>query len=431
MEILLSKSTTPIIGQIAMLLGWIMNLIYEGLSAVGIANIGLAILVFTIVIYVLMTPLQIKQQKSSKMMAIMQPEVQKIQKKYEGKRDQISQQRMQEETMALYQKYGVSMTGTCLPLAVQMPLLFAVYQVIYHIPGYITRVKGLFTVLASDMLKVDGLSDLLTTFVTDNGIKRISMAGELTENKIIDFLYILKPAQWKALGEVSQFSGLTSEITKTAQAVTKVNQFLGINISESPWDAIKAGLAGITSGKATGVLIIGLIIGILVPVLAWFTQWLTVKLMPQQTKQDDKSNTANTMNQMNTFMPVFSAIICVTLSMGIGIYWIFGAVVRIVQQVLINRALGKTSPEEMIRISQEKAETKKKNSKDYVSNISQNARTNVKKIAEPRYDNKNASEKVDYYRNADNSLPNSITAKANMVRRFDEKNSTKNTKGSK
>ena len=431
MEILLSKSTTPIIGQIAMLLGWIMNLIYEGLSAVGIANIGLAILVFTIVIYVLMTPLQIKQQKSSKMMAIMQPEVQKIQKKYEGKRDQISQQRMQEETMALYQKYGVSMTGTCLPLAVQMPLLFAVYQVIYHIPGYITRVKDLFTVLASDMLKVDGLSDLLTAFVTDNGIKRISMAGELTENKIIDFLYILKPAQWKALGEVSQFSGLTSEITKTAQAVTKVNQFLGINISESPWDAIKAGLAGITSGKATGVLIIGLIIGILVPVLAWFTQWLTVKLMPQQTKQDDKSNTANTMNQMNTFMPVFSAIICVTLSMGIGIYWIFGAVVRIVQQVLINRALGKTSPEEMIRISQEKAEAKKKNSKDYVSNISQNARTNVKKIAEPRYDNKNASEKVDYYRNADNSLPNSITAKANMVRRFDERNSTKNTKGSK
>ena len=134
MEILLSKSTMPIIGWIAQLLGWIMNGIYIVLDAIGIPNIGLAIIFYTIIVYMLMTPLQVKQQKMSKMMSVVQPEMQKVQKKYQGKRDQASQMKMQEETMAIYQKYGVSPTGSCLPLLIQMPLLFALYQVIYHIP---------------------------------------------------------------------------------------------------------------------------------------------------------------------------------------------------------------------------------------------------------------------------------------------------------
>ena len=112
-----------------------MNGIYIVLDAIGIPNIGLAIIFYTIIVYMLMTPLQVKQQKMSKMMSVVQPEMQKVQKKYQGKRDQASQMKMQEETMAIYQKYGVSPTGSCLPLLIQMPLLFALYQVIYHIPG--------------------------------------------------------------------------------------------------------------------------------------------------------------------------------------------------------------------------------------------------------------------------------------------------------
>ena len=103
MEILLSKSTMPIIGWIAQLLGWIMNGIYIVLDAIGIPNIGLAIIFYTIIVYMLMTPLQVKQQKMSKMMSVVQPEMQKVQKKYQGKRDQASQMKMQEETMAIYQ----------------------------------------------------------------------------------------------------------------------------------------------------------------------------------------------------------------------------------------------------------------------------------------------------------------------------------------
>ena len=96
--ILATKSGTPIIGQIAVVMGWIMNGIYKILDMVGINNLGLCIIIFSILIYLFMTPLQIKQQKFSKLSAIMQPEIQKIQKKYQGKKDQESMMKMQEET---------------------------------------------------------------------------------------------------------------------------------------------------------------------------------------------------------------------------------------------------------------------------------------------------------------------------------------------
>ncbi len=84
--ILATKSGTPIIGQLATVMGWIMNGIYKVLDMVGIQNLGLCIIIFSILIYLFMTPLQIKQQKFSKLSAIMQPELQKIQKKYKGKK---------------------------------------------------------------------------------------------------------------------------------------------------------------------------------------------------------------------------------------------------------------------------------------------------------------------------------------------------------
>ena len=130
--ILLTKSSTPIIGQLASLMGWIMNGIYKVLDGLfGIQNLGLCIIIFSIIIFALMTPLQVKQQKFSKLSAVMQPEIQKIQKKYQNKKDQASMQKMQEETQLVYQKYGVSPTGSCVQLAIQFPVLMALWQVIY------------------------------------------------------------------------------------------------------------------------------------------------------------------------------------------------------------------------------------------------------------------------------------------------------------
>ena len=109
--ILMTQVSTPIIGQAAWLLGKIMDGIYRVMDLIGIHNLGVCIILLTIVIYTLLMPLTIKQQKFSKMSAAMNPELQKVQQKYKGKNDQASMQKMQEETQLVYEKYGVSPTG--------------------------------------------------------------------------------------------------------------------------------------------------------------------------------------------------------------------------------------------------------------------------------------------------------------------------------
>ncbi|MST83028.1 YidC/Oxa1 family membrane protein insertase [Lachnospiraceae bacterium Oil+RF-744-WCA-WT-13] len=421
LELLLSKSSMPLIKYVAQLLGWLIEGIYEVLYRLNIPNIGVAIIFFTIIIYICLTPIQVKQQKMSKVMNIINPELQKIQKKYQGKKDTVSQQKMQEETMALYSKYGVSPTGSCLPLLIQLPILFALYQVILYIPGYISRVADIFNGLASKIVSVNGYGDILAQFVKDNSVRNVSITAEATQKQVVDFLYVLKQSQWSKLADISQFSSFSGNITATAEQSRRINTFLTINISDSPWDAIRTGFSSIFSGHATVIIVVSLLIGIMIPVLAWFTQWLNMKLMPQQAPagNDSGNSMANQMNTMNNIMPIISAVMCVTFNMGIGIYWIVGAIVRCVQQVVINRRIANLDPQAMIEKAKKKNEKKEQKRKDYTANISQNARTNVKKIS-PKFDTSNLSD-VETAWDSEKVDPNSITAKANMVRSYDEK----------
>ena len=117
-----------LLGPIAKVLGYIMEGIFNVINYIGIPNIGLAIILFTIVVNLLMMPLTIKQQKFSKLSAKMQPEIQAIQAKYKNKKDNASQMAQSQEVQAVYAKYGVSATGSCLQLLIQMPILFALCQ---------------------------------------------------------------------------------------------------------------------------------------------------------------------------------------------------------------------------------------------------------------------------------------------------------------
>ena len=195
----MTKVSMPIIGWVSEILGWMINVIYSGLGLIGITNIGLSIILFALVVYLLMTPLQIKQQKFSKLNAVMQPEIQKIQKKYNGKKDQDSMMKQNEEISAVYQKYGVSPTGSCVQLLVQMPVLLALYQVIYHIPGYISGVRNVFTGLTAEIMSVDGFGSIISQFLTDNKITMtgISANTEFTKTTTIDFQYKLSRHRWK------------------------------------------------------------------------------------------------------------------------------------------------------------------------------------------------------------------------------------------
>jgi len=106
MGILLTQREGLIVGNIAKILGFIMNAIFELLSKVGIENIGLCIIIFTVVVYTLMLPMTIKQQKFTRLSAVMNPEIQKIQKKYQGKNDQASMMKMQEEQRGIYERFS-------------------------------------------------------------------------------------------------------------------------------------------------------------------------------------------------------------------------------------------------------------------------------------------------------------------------------------
>ena len=142
---LLTAANWPLVGQLCWLLGKVKSFIYDFLDkALPSDNglVGLSIIIYTILVYTCMLPLTINQQRSSKMMAVINPEVQKIQKKYKNKKDQASMMKQQEEIQQVYDKYGTSMMGGCLPLLIQMPFLFALYPVIYNIQQYVPAIKG-------------------------------------------------------------------------------------------------------------------------------------------------------------------------------------------------------------------------------------------------------------------------------------------------
>ena len=427
----MTKVSMPIIGWVSEILGWMINVIYSGLELIGITNIGLSIILFTLVVYLLMTPLQIKQQKFSKLNAVMQPEIQKIQKKYNGKKDQDSMMKQNEEISAVYQKYGVSPTGSCVQLLVQMPVLLALYQVIYHIPGYISGVRNVFTGLTAKIMSVDGFGSIISQFLTDNKITMtgISANTEFTKTTTIDFLYKLSPSQLEKFSQISDFSGFSDLFDKVAQQTSHMNTFLNLNISDTPLAIIKSGMA---QGGAAGYLLV--FSAAMVPILAWLTQWMNYKLMPQpqQAANSEPSAMEASMKSMNTFMPIMSAVFCFSFPVGIGIYWVIGAVIRCIQQLVINRKMEQMDMEDLVRRNQEKMKKKMEKRGVSAQQINQQARMNARNIQAPdktsglSHEEKAAQRKkaTEYYNNA-NVKPGSLAAKANMVKQFDEKNTKK------
>ena len=430
MMILATKSGTPIIGQVASVMGWIMDGIYKMLDGLfGVQNLGLCIIIFSIIIYLLMTPLQIKQQKFSKLSAFMQPELQKVQKKYQGKRDQISMQKMNEETQAIYQKYGVSPTGSCVQLAIQFPILMALWQVIYKIPAYVGSVKDIFTEAVSHITAVNGYTQLIQNFITDKKMTRVQLimdGSQATSNSIIDFLYALSPSQWEQLSAMDQFSGFSGVIDTAAHEISKMQNFFGLNIADQPMTYIKAAFTG-------GAIILA-IAALMIPILSWVTQMLNIKLMPQAVQQDgDQNAMMSSMKMMNTIMPLMSAVFCFTFPVGLGIYWISSAVVRSVQQLLINRHMDRMNIDDLINENMKKMEKKREKAGLPPQKITNQAHQSAKNInntkAQKGAEVNNAAERAkkveQSYQNAAKAKPGSITARANMVKDFDERNKKK------
>lgn len=436
-DILLTAYPGSILGPIAKLLGMLMDWIYSGISNITggrVESVVLSIVIITIIIYMCLLPLTIKQQKFSKLSQKMQPEMQAIQAKYKNKKDQASMMAMQEETQLLYQKYGISPMGSCVQMLIQMPILFALYRVFYNIPAYLSGVKGSFTGLVESIQQTSGYQDTLVSLmekynvVTSSGLNASNAASKLADasgdalsNYIIDILYKLPSKGWDALMDGKFFDGIQSAVEKTHDALLHFNYFLGLNISDTPWYIIKSNF----TDKPDKWLLFA-ILALLIPVLSYLTQMINIKLMPQATNGNDQM--ASQMKMMNLMMPLMSLFFCFTVPVGLGIYWICSALVRGIQQFFVNRHIENLDLEAVMAKNEEKAKNKRKKmglSEDYIKKAAQiktksiDSKANVSASADTE---EKLAKAAEYKANA---KAGSLASKANMVKEFNERNSRK------
>lgn len=436
-DILLTAYPGSILGPIAKLLGTLMDWIYSGISNITggrVESVVLSIVIITIIIYMCLLPLTIKQQKFSKLSQKMQPEMQAIQAKYKNKKDQASMMAMQEETQLLYQKYGISPMGSCVQMLIQMPILFALYRVFYNIPAYLSGVKGSFTGLVDSIQQTSGYQNTLVSLmekynvVTSSGLNASNAASKLADasgdtlsNYIIDILYKLPSKGWDALMDGKFFDGIQSAVEKTHDALLHFNYFLGLNISDTPWYIIKSNF---TDKPDKWLLFV--ILALLIPVLSYLTQMLNIKLMPQATNGNDQ--VANQMKMMNLMMPLMSLFICFTVPVGLGIYWICSALVRGIQQFFVNRHIENLDLEAVMAKNEEKAKKKREKmglSEDYIKKAAQiktKSIDNKANVSVSAGTEEKLAKAAEYKANA---KAGSLASKANMVKEFNERNSRK------
>lgn len=366
LDFLVLTKAGGILAPFAEVLGFIINYIYKGLEFIGIPNVALAIVLFTLIVNLILMPLTIKQQKSSKMMSVMNPELQKIQAKYQGKRDEASVRKMQAETSAVYEKYGTSPTGGCLYMIIQLPILFALYQVIYRVPAYITPINDLYMHIATPLSQVTGGGDMIQTLITDMSLKRVTGFDFTNTSSIVDFLAALKTSDWAIVSDTFKATpDVVNAITQYSPEIMRVNSIFGVlNISDLP----------LSNGWWPGVLI---------PILSGLSQFVSMKIsMASQPQQTNQNGMMGNMKVMNAVMILFSVYICFTLNIGIGLYWIANAVLRTIVMVITNRIIDKKGLDAIIEENKAKQKKKKEKRGDKPSKFEEYAKMSTKKYDE-------------------------------------------------
>ena len=403
----------PVIKQISWILGQVMNGIYNVMSAIGIENIGVSIIIFTIIVYTILLPLTIKQQKFSKMTAVMNPEVQKIQKKYAGKKDQVSMQKQQEEINMVYEKYGVKMSSGCLPSLMQIVILFGLYPVVQNIPEYVTKVRNVYEPLVEKIQAVSGYKDILTDVAGSSA----SLYDFSTADGIMTALYKFQNSTWEAL--IDKMPGVENTARETLREVGRLNNFLGIDIGSHPWELLKDALA---AGAVVGV-----ILAVIIPILAGLTQFISVKLSQMNTttsSQDSDNPMMNSMKTMTYTMPLISVVFGFTLPAGLGLYWVASAAVRSVQQLAVNKYLKSKSVEDMIEEYRKKAQKKREKKGTSAEEINKMATKSTRNVGTSSKSGKELADpaKEEKIRQAQESAKNaklgSLTSKAYLVSRY-------------
>lgn len=401
-----------IIMPIAQVLGYIFNLLFEALSFLHIGNVAIAIILFTIIVKLCMLPLSIKQQKLAKLNSVMSPEIKAINEKYKDKKnDQNAMMKMQEETKAVYEKYGVSQMGGCVQMLIQMPILLALYQVFRFIPLYITQLKNLFTAFLIDnggIMSASGYTDTMKQFGENIDWSNVNTA--ITEiNKF-------STENWEALRDA--FPAFSDIIANSHASLEQMNTFLGINMSQEPG--------------------FGLTLAFLIPVLSGLSQFISVKVAQGNTSVDDDNPMAASMRMTTYIFPLMSAFIAISVPAGLGLYWIATSVIQTIITVFINRYYDKLGAETIVKKNVEKRNKKRAKKGLPPETIAKNATVSTKNVnrekavksleqikAENEKKVKEIKESAQYYKTA---KPGSLAEKAGMVAKYNEKSSKNGTR---
>ena len=400
-----------IIEPIASLLGKVLDVLFVGINAIGLGNIAIAIILFTLLVKLLMLPLTAKQSKMMKLNSIIGPEVRAIQNKYKDKKgDQNAMLKMQEETKA----------GGCVQMLIQFPILLALYRVFQRIPMYVTSLKALFINILGDggngIMSAADYSDFMSNTFNTGTLAKIDWSNV---NDAVVAMNSFTTEQWNLLKE--HFTSYASVIADNQAKITEMNTFIGINVSQVPTLALN--------------------IAILIPILSGVTQYISVRVSQGKSNQDDSDNpAAASMKMMNIFMPIMSAFIAFSVPAGLGLYWIATAVIQTIIQICINRYYDKLGVDEIVRRNVEQRNKKRAKKGLPPEKIAKNATTSTKKIdsqtkSQERIDKlqqkkeqndkkvKEILEATNYYKSA---KPGSLAEKAGMVAKYNEKNSKKN-----
>ena len=472
---LLSCADFPIIKQVADLLGFVMNILYTIFDKIGIANIGLCIIVFTLIIKLLMIPMTIKQQKTTKLSSLMSPELQAIRKKYAGKNDNASMMAMNNETRAVYEKYGTSPTGGCMPMFLQMIILLALYGVISAIPTHVSDVKEIYTNASVSVLdSMDEYNELkmLNDMMVENEIegfkenktfnslmKAYYKDGVKTSKKDIynllsnDYnrqragldtskdawaqMAILKDTSLEILDKVSKLSEEDWKkvrenceeihlelVNKYAEIkdeeIGAITNVIGDNFSNMEKEHNKISniytFAGIDLSRSPSQeKSVGVWWALLIPILSALTQWYSTHIAQKAQPAMEDNPMASSFKMMNIMFPLMSAWFCYSFASGLGLYWVIGSVFQIGQQFFINSYFEKVDVQDIIKANMEKQSKKAEKYGVAGSTISQSANYNAKNIKNDANVDNTAKKQTTYKQGG-------IASKANMVKQYNEKN---------
>ncbi len=305
-------------------LGFIMWLFYQLFSSYSVS-----IVLFTIVVRLILFPLSVKQQKSTASMQAMQPKLEKIKKQYAN-----NQQKAQEEQMKLYQEEGVNPMASCLPMLIQLPILYGIFDVVNRPITHILRFN-------KDI--IEWAKDITVKFYETNPISGVSAAavGQRAE------LYILKLMESNP--------GLFAENADFTEKVSSFrNTLFGfINLGDTP-----SFTPEVWTASAVGLVIIAVMSGVIQLIMTIYIQNRNKKMNPEGTAV--KSPMAG-MNIMMYLFPVMSVMISMASPGGLGFYWLISGLAGFVQSVILYKIYNPEYVASLIEKDKEKKKKKRKN----------------------------------------------------------------------